>query len=857
MEHGIVIDPSRYGEITGTKDVEGTIRALYKQNEYNIAYIFTAGGYDFPVMPAQNIEMEKEERMIVVHNYHRMKDVVAQDLQIETMPSVPDYTTDPASHHSLAEAKIYIGDEADLCAFIEYLNMAIDGNDKNIPVGLKDLDIILQNDIELTSALPTINVPFAGNFHGDGYHIDLGSFGSSFLGDKLTGNVYNLGLVGGTIAGASTPAGTIINNDHIVNSYEYADNNDFTYGKLTYDLSHHFTPIATGYVEGRYANGDYQYATTDRVWSLRTGAPNYGNVDTHHDQKHTHDAARWKDIDGDGIADTNVPLYDGTVTVADRQETVGVNIVTYKGLPANYANDYLFFGQHLDKENADAYPYPVHINPVANGDADASKGGNRVYMTAGYHQSKTNDGFFYNRDAWALQPTLTAIDYSNMTVEGDKASTLPAKFTVDGNADYDSDGDSGNGVTYSNANYGHVTQNLLVYNAGEDIFLEKDEYDIPEEDVVYHNLVKSGSPAAFSTNYFHLVDRQDFNAPIAFNVNERAWYERLPMNYRNVTTYGYDSGSAWEGIVLPFTATKVTAEKNGEISHFYGDSDLHHEYWLRGFKSLADNKATFARPAVSGDGYFTDRPQSGTSYDYPANGYFTSLFSYDNHVDTREDEYDDTMGNHDQAWYAQPHNFADYVPLTAAVPYIVAFPGDDFYEFSMESEYKTDAYGREDYRQMATFESGVTTIGVTDDNVVSTTVSDYTHNGTFLHRANEYGINAAGTAFEANKAILPFRTYMEANPSSPAPQTRSILIWEGAQPDADEPENAEDEMGEDCIIVYSADGNLVVESTYDVRLPLTTVAGQFVRYVNVRAGKNIYHNLQKGVYVINGQKVIL
>ncbi len=850
--NGIVIPKDRYNEnLDG--NIEGTIPALYKQNEYTIAYIFTAGGKNFPVMPKQT-NPKKEQRMIVVHNYHRMKDVVPQDLQIEKMETAPNHDVN-TYHPDLAQAKLYIEDEEDLRAFIEYLNMAIEGNDKNIPVGLENLDIILQSDITLSEALPDISQSFAGNFHGDGYHIDLDGKQTSLFGNNLEGKVYNLGILGGS-NDASAIANTT-SSGTVINSYvkEMVDANALKYGRQAYELSHYFTPTHEGevevadadnYVKNYYANGDYQYATANRVWSLRQAAPNYGKANTKHDVTHTHDVNRWSDADGvvdvDVLAEagTNVPLNDGNKVIADSfaYNEIGEVDATYHGVSEAYANDYLFFGQHLDKVNADAYP--MHINAIANGDAEATKGGNRVFKAAGYYQSKEDQQFFYNKDAWALYPELTAIDFTT-AIESDGASTVPTMFSVDSNND---------GGTYSNETTGRITQNLLVYNSGEPVFDKKDVADINESDVVYHNIVNC------ATDYFHLVDKQDFNAPIAFNVNTRAWYERKPQTYRNVGD-DYNSSTAWEGICLPFTATKVTAEKNGEISHFYGETEggdhtLHHEYWLTGFTALAGDKATFARPSVSGTGLFVNDNQNAAKFDYTygVNSYFTSLFNYNNHYDTRDDEGDDTMDSHDNAWYAMSHTFKDYVPLTAAVPYIVAFPGDDFYEFTMESYYKDDEYGREEYPQMATFESGATTIKVTDDDNATTTVGTHNHKGTYLHVSAQYGINDGGTAFEYGKEILPFRTYLPTETLPAKPQR--VMIYDGMN--ADSEDDLSLSVG-DKLKIYTQGNTIIVESNYDTTLKLYTVSGIYVKALQINAGVNKFNNIPSGLYIIGDKKV--
>lgn len=771
-ENGVEIPASQYSEdLTG--NLTGSIPALYKQNESNIAYIFTAGGHKFPVMPSQDATL-KQYRMIVVHNYHRMKDIVAQGIEESVT----------------AGACVYLQDEDDLTKFVEWVNAG------KLTEGV---NFILQDSIRLTKPLTALSQSFAGTFHGDGYHINLGTHASSLFDSLLTGKVYNLGLIGGTIATTGTRT----------NCYEGTalslQETEYKYGKTAYALSHYFTPThegastvtdANNYVKNRYANGDYQYATTDRVWSLRTGEPWYGHEKTRHDISHTHDADRWVDTDDDDDENDDIlshtgynePLYDGTKVIANKEihDPISDDVTgTLLGIPASYANDYLFFGQHLDKDNADLYP--VHISSVASGDADASKGGNRVYKSSGYYQSGTDGGFHYNRDAWALQPTLTAVDYTRCIAEGDNASTMPAKFSVDSNADYNTDGTARGTADYDNAAYGHVSQNLLVYCNGESIFSYRDTQDSNEADVLYHNIVK-GQDDKFATDYLHLVDKQDFNAPIEFTVNQRAWYERLPQNYRTVTQ-GYDNPSAWEGICLPFTVSQVSGEEEGNVlSHFYGiptesmladpatnDRTLHHEYWLAGFvgTNVENDKtmASFKRPGGEGEttGIFDNSHMRG-DYNYE-NTYYRTLDGYVGYVSDRDNE---------SSWYELAHTFSNYPYIAQNTPYVVAFPGEGFYEFDLTN-------------QVVTLETGETTIGISDDQARASIVNGYGHVGTYLHvpaSGSVYGMDDTGAGFETRREVLPFRTYMT---TTTAPTRRYIAISSAKDSipheEADEPED--------------------------------------------------------------------
>ncbi|MCQ2110917.1 MAG: hypothetical protein MJY79_05430, partial [Bacteroidaceae bacterium] len=378
-------------------------------------------------------------------------------------------------------------------------------------------------------------------------------------------------------------------------------------------------------------------------------------------------------------------------------------------------------------------------------------------------------------------------------------------------------------------------------------------------------------------DYFHLVDKQDFNAPIAFKVNTRAWYERLPKSYRNLVdkdgdgTVDYNSSSAWEGIVLPFTATKVTAEKNGEITHFYGkteggDHTLHHEYWLTGMVDADGDKATFARPAVSGDGLFVEDNQTKAkrNYTYQANSYFTSLFNYGDHYNTRDEDGDETFIDSDEEWYANSHTFTDYVPLTAEVPYIVAFPGNDFYEFSMESFYHTNAYGKEEYKQKATFESVkpddasiAASIGISDNSDMTTTVGTHNHTGTYLHQTDKMGINATGTAFEANQPILPFRTYMTVSASS-AP-IRTIIISDGYSSLSDEEdEDPQEEMvGAEELRIWGDGLEIVVETACVRTLNVYASDGSLREVLHCQPGVNRFAMKNGGLYMVGRVKLLL
>lgn len=748
------------------------IPALYAQNSYKVAFTFQAMGESFSYTGSDD-----EGSKLLVHNYHRMKDV-------ET------YNLDPK-----AGARVYIQDEADLLAFMQWIN---GGNTT------EGIDFVLQSCLTLPQTW-SLSEAFLGTLHGDGYVLTAPQGVTTLFGSNLSGKVYNLGMVGAEIAQGGYTG-------NVTNSYVYQPTATFTYGKMAYELSHAFNPTTDhedydDYVARYYANGDYQYARHTEAWSLRTAeSPNYGSTETHHQTAHTHDALRWDELEA-----VNVPLYDASTDA--------------------YNSDYLFFGQHLDKDNADAYP--VHICSIAHGDTDESRGGNRVYETAGYYQSTTNSGFYYNMDAWALQPTLTAIDYTHMTTELDQAATLPEAFDVDSNRDAV--------LTYDNETEGHVTQNLLVYNAGQAVFEYTDTDGSQESDVLYHNIADAGS--GFVTSYLHLVDKQDFWCPIPFTVTERAWYERIPQTWRTIATSAdYPYGNAWEGIALPFTVREVKGEETGNtLSHFYGavpvdatpntnDRTLHHEYWLAGMVEAGAEHVTFARPAVSGEGLYTQAGQVSGNYVYE-NSYYRTLPDYYNHYTTRDDA----------EWYAQAHTFADYVYQTGNMPYLIAFPGDSFYEFDVTG-------------QVITFEGGASTaIPVTVEG--QSVVSDAIHSASFIHRSEATSVNDTGTAFVDSGEtdyvpVLPFRTFL-AHASAPA---RRYAITDGIEevmPNDGEPTENEPQ----CIEVHAEGADLVITSTLSTCLPVYTINGMLVRRLQVAPGTS-RHTMHPGIYIVHGRKYV-
>ena len=399
----------------------------------------------------------------------------------------------------------------------------------------------------------------------------------------------------------------------------------------------------------------------------------------------------------------------------------------------------------------------------------------------------------------------------------------------------------------------------------------------------------------YSTTLLHLVERTPDNengdgetcnnnnlcVPIAFNVNNRAWYVRRPLHYAE------DSKGAWEGICLPFTVDKVAASLNGEITHFYGSpSDaetdnpsqnihsLHHEYWLRGLTSIATEgnvpSAVFQRPGAA---LFSPTDASGNALTNGVSYTFANTFFVDNYADKLYNQYANP-------YYATAHNYPDYLRLAGEVPYIVRFPGARYYEFDLSSAFYNDIFGAWEDAQTVTFNAygdnhtgdtsyGAITIPITKG-MATMVGGKYSHLGTFsainVSNGNVYGMNDSGTAFDdasSLSTVTPFRTYMSPTATRSNARYDYTSVINIAEQNADNimpdmEENEDDAQTEDHITVRAIGNQRVrIESTMATRLNVVTVAGQLYRILDVQPGIATYSDFQPGLYIFGTTKVIV
>lgn len=870
------------------------IPAYYFMNGYGVQLGITMNG----LKKIFTVDMA-DDSQFTVHNYHRMnphQKGVNLHLSEAIQRSQEDKT--------FAEPRIYISDASDLKAFINFVDTIGNGTGSKAEQYGKNAQFVLQNDITVTSDFDGSNAVFAGTLHGNGHVIKGLAQGKSFLKENR-GNIYNLGMESGNIAAEGCTNGgayhccfeynkgiqpIVYHMDGTRDTHYTAD--DFRYGKVGYDLNEYYLRAhynnmknaqdkeALKYVYDYYANGDYQYAhRTDAITGNNTGItylrkgsdsdqPNYGSNETRHDQSHAIDAAR-KASQGTASAVSYVPLFDGNQ--ADGSQPM---------------NDFIFWGQSLQKL-PDLYPSQIasHQNSYMR---------NRIYRTAGYYGDTKLDAFHYNASnnanslmsTYVHQTTTTAIDF---TCLNDKEAAMGFNKAADINQ---------NGIFYPPVNDNAkvfsdlsiqqgVSQNLLVYTAANDNNNNTEAYDIADnalgykentsETTIYgHHIFKNNAGDGYTTSLLHLVERtpegknsegdkcenNDFCAPIPFTVTNHAWYVRKPMYYAE------DATGAWEGICLPFTAQKVKASLNGEITHFYGDKYLHHEYWLRGLTEVntTNNTATFQRPGTTA-GLF--QAEGAESKDYTFNNNFF-VTTYGEHFYNKDAN----------PYYSKQQEYKNYQLLTKGIPYLVRFPGYRYYEFDLSSKFYNNILNTNESSQTVTFhafgnenetEPADKAIVIPITQAMATQYNGYYHVGSFaatkVANGTIYGMNAVGTAFDdasTLQTVMPFRTYMTTlmtNDRTRSSEVPSVIrISETTGIDRIEPEingNDDTPAGESLFIRPIGAHRVRIESTYSTQLQVFSITGQLYRILDVRPGTATYSGFPDGIYIFGNRKIMV
>ena len=818
------------------------------QNEHYVAYYtktYLGRTYSTPVP-------------LTVANYHRIGEVMNHD---EYMYIDHEDIKD----RGLRPAKIYLDSATyvnasvdatknDLDHFYDLFVATTDGrlDQKTVKNG-NYLDFILRSDIDSTKyykAWPSIgdeNNCFSGTLHGNGHTI--GGLDKSLFG-HLCGAVYNLGVTGSfTGGGIADHGGNTEGDGYAENCWVY------TTGTPTMKaIIGEGGQIVNCYyrMDNGFENGDATGATKAE---FDKGEVSYNLNGFYLKKRQDKNAANYVD---EYFRDGDFRFANGTIPKnADEREVEvqedGKMVVRYNAI---YPDDYIYFGQTLTYNVATHDSLPTHVDKVTTDGKvriELSAKANRVYRAPAYYMSKTKKMAYYNMSATftdmygneEMHHGLTAIDF---TGNGDTPNDSILDYK--GLADITLQGLTPNLLIYADSIHDETSYNNIanrMYEPGLvfDYSTDGKEYGRVNDasgnvSSIRGHLVKKGEDGKYiATRNHYLVDKANFNAPIAYTYADGyyMWYQRKPAYYSNGNKEG------WESICLPFDAEVTTTQDKGQITHFYGDEDANHEYWLRELTDVnADGTiAEFQRPAAAAwsQSLVVD---NSFLYDY--------YYSYNDHSDANNDEY--------QNYYNEERTYNGYPYVAAYTPYIVAFPGERYYEFDMSGQFQPKHSGEERPRlnaQMVTFISRKNAkVDVTDDRI-ATTVGNHSYAGAFTNTTatgQQYVMNNDGSAFELinDATIVPFRGYMQSSASAPP---RRIQIGSASRE-----EEPTEEIAERGLTIYGKGGTIFIESTleYEAIVTIHSLSGQIVGRVTVKPmSKEVVPVSSRGVYIVNQKKI--
>ena len=574
-----------------------------------------------------------------------------------------------------------------------------------------------------------------------------------------------------------------------------------------------------------------------------------------------------------------------------------------------WPDDYIFFGQKLTY----GWAAETHQNvPTAvvreDGRLSTSSNANRVYRAPTYYRSKEMDMAHFNPQVYLAQKERLTTEQIEAHVTAREA--YPNMTAIDFKGHYETKpayGEYGlgneKGLFYTplldddgllSIQNCDETQNLVVYSPSSDANAKTHgvlngyftEPIYVEDNTNGYRLVAEASAASVHGHLVQynkiadrdhlLVDKQDFNAPIAYNfdADHLMWYQRIPADKDYV-----DFTKGWQGISIPFTAELVTTNQKGEITHFYGGSyesynetktKRGHEYWLREYKKIeasvdpAIAKATFNYPSATGPG----KTVTNTFlWDY----YYQNT-NYHNQLDMNADTYEQ-----DRHYYENSRSYSGYSKLAAATPYILGLPGETYYEFDLSGNFRaqnTAVNIPQLGKQIITFASDKGAgIRVSDDEMAGVTVkygeTNYTFKTSYMNEAleastNNYALNAAGNSFDKvteTTNVSAFRPYFTAAAVSGSGNSRSFfakrIIFGGTDNDLREgPETVLDGSLE----IYTRGYNIVTTSHMKeaTTIRIITAAGAIFSDYVLQPGETIETTVPNtGVYVVNKKKVFI
>ena len=645
-----------------------------------------------------------------------------------------------------------------------------------------------------------------------------------------------------------------------------------------------------GYVENRFAYGDYIYAD--------------GTIPEN--------------------ADERIRVVKENINDKD------VDVTYYAPI---WPDDYIYFGQALNYGHVEGRTHqdvPSHIAKSSER-LDLTETGNRIYRAPAYYRnSKMRVAHFnpYAVFAKAKKDVPTVKAYENMTAidftgNGETPTYQQNAVNTEPYANLENGAffppllDDGGvrgfknvdltknllAYTQINAEQGHgndacnVTDATIAAALGEIAYQEgnatgegyvegKAAYrTVALSDPQYitgHWIQKSGENYIAQRDH-QLVDKQDFNAPISyqFDTGKRMWYQRMPDNYagqeHDMAANGkpvFRQDAGWESISLPFTAELVTTDVKGEITHFYqannSDQTKGHEYWLREYKGkVLKDKQESTDPDVYVANF--GLPAAGTGSKNVTN---TFLWDYYYNASSGHELKDKNNDSYQNTYYNNARTYAGYPSLQGGTPYLIGFPGARYYEFDLSGGFEafptTATYQSERpevlSKQTITFASNTgATIGVSDTEMTGVNKDGYYHHPNYLNiemPAGGYVMSKDGDAYNQmtatdvtnkNNKVSAFRTYFSKS-ATPQQAARRIVFNSSSTQLGGNDDNIQDRMGEGMDIRPGKRSVVVtsyLKQTADVRI--FNVSGLCVASFNIEPGQTVKTPIYiDGVYIVHG-----
>jgi hypothetical protein len=772
--------------------------------------------------------------------------------------------------------------------------------------GLDNLEFILKSDVEPKAYTSWKQVGkssqcFEGKLHGNGYTVS-GIDKSLFA--YLCDSVYNLGVRGAIAGSGISDNGGYAQNCWVINE---STGNLSSYDAIINNVTNNGT-VVNGYYNddaAKNANGSYAYASENAA--IYKPMSSFINGEVAYNLNGFYLNKRFKDHDTNNSGtnywywtvnptDNTLVIHEGYASdeqlYVEKYYMDGQYVYSGGSIPSEqnerysdqenkhypiYPDDYIYFGQKLTYGIANAAhdAQPKAVSKISQR-IQQSAAGNRVYRTPAYYGSSNQDMAYFNSNA-AFAATyqgidayagLTAIDFSGYN---DNSWTNGASQD-----DYFKPIKDYAGLTGFNVK--DITKNLLVYvdrtndtdswDLLDDILKEpsytrtnstyetvnpikQDELSDIKGHLVYKTKVNNTDKYYANSPHF-LVDKQDFNAPISYEFQDGdfMWYQRTP------DIFVQSSSNGWDAISLPFKVDIVTTQTKGEITHFYQNDKVGHEYWLRKYSNVNSDKAVFS-----------SLPAGNSS----TNKVVTNTFLWDHYYNNanRKDENQDDY----QTYYKTARTYAGYPYQEAGTPYLIGLPGSRYYEFDLSGGFTaqntTTPAPDPVLRQIITFVSDGSAINVSDEEYLA--AAEAVDNDGYAYMpiyqakpvTNSYLLSADGSTLTktASATTVPFRAYMTKTASG-APRrngTRAVaadsILYLSFIDNDDYIQETAASYG---LNIYGEHMNIVVESTleYEATVTITNVAGKMLKQFSIQPGTKVTVPVNnRGVYIVNRKKV--